>query len=305
VNLQEIEAFVAIAETGSVNRAALRLHITQPAASRRLQNFEASLGGAALLDRSAKPPVLTPAGRQVLERCRRILKAVSELEESVSTSGRPSGPLRIGVAHGLGEVVLGTPLEAMRSGLPDVRLQISSNWTRLLIEEIRSGALDCAIGLITREHLLPSGVQVLAIGPEKVVIVAAKGARPRKAKDRLRLRDLADKGWILNPAGCGCRSALQRAFDGENAPMRVMAEVFGEDLQLSMIARSAGFGLVPRRQFEQSPYRSLLRIVDVQDFSLQATVAVLHGSALGSLSAPVQQLHRHIAANLRGYKYAA
>src|SRR3954466_10916709 len=46
MNLQDIEAFVAVAEAGSVNRAALRLNLTQPATTRRVQNFEAAIGHA-------------------------------------------------------------------------------------------------------------------------------------------------------------------------------------------------------------------------------------------------------------------
>jgi DNA-binding transcriptional LysR family regulator len=100
MNLFDIEAFVAVVETGSVNRAALRLNLTQPAVTRRIQSFEATVGGAALLDRRAKPPVLTPAGRRVLEGCRQVLKAVTELRATAS-SGEPSGELRLGIAYGL------------------------------------------------------------------------------------------------------------------------------------------------------------------------------------------------------------
>jgi DNA-binding transcriptional LysR family regulator len=298
MTLQDIEAFVAVAETGSVNRAALRLHLTQPATTRRVQNFEAALGGAALLDRSAKPPVLTPTGRQVLEHCRRVLKAVAELATSASDAAEPTGDLRIGIAHGLGEVVLGTPLDGLRRRLPGVRLQVSSNWTARLIEEVRSGALDCAIGLITSQHALPAGMQAASVGSESIVVVAAKGAKLR-GEGKGRLRDLAGEGWILNPVGCGCRAALQSAFDRAQAPMRVAAEVFGEDLQLSLIARSEGLGLVPQRQLDHSPHRSRLRVVKLLDFTLQPTIAMLHSPSLGSLAAAVHQLQAQIAEKLK------
>jgi DNA-binding transcriptional LysR family regulator len=51
MNLQDIEAFVAVAETGSVNRAAIRLNLTQPATTRRIQNFEAAIGDTPLFNR--------------------------------------------------------------------------------------------------------------------------------------------------------------------------------------------------------------------------------------------------------------
>ena len=46
MNLQDIEAFVAVAKSGSVNRAAAQLKLTQPATTRRIQNFKAAIGGA-------------------------------------------------------------------------------------------------------------------------------------------------------------------------------------------------------------------------------------------------------------------
>jgi DNA-binding transcriptional LysR family regulator len=301
MTLQDIEAFVAVAETGSVNRAALRLHLTKPATTRRIQNFEAALGGAALLDRSAKPPVLTPTGRHVLEHCRCVLKAVAELAASTSSAVEPTGDLRIGIAHGLGEVVLGTPLDGLRRRLPGVRLQVSSNWTVRLIEEVRSGALDCAIGLITSEHAVPPGMQTASVGSESIVVVAAKSAKPR-SEGKGRLRDLGGEAWVLNPAGCGCRAALQRAFDRAQVPMRVAAEVFGEDIQLSLIARGAGLGLVPRRQLDHSPHRARLRIVKLADFTLQGTITMLHGASLGRLAAAVDHLRVQIADKLKNYR---
>ncbi|WP_164212842.1 helix-turn-helix domain-containing protein, partial [Stenotrophomonas maltophilia] len=72
MNLQDIEAFVAVAEAGSVNRAAIRLNLTQPATTRRIQNFEAAIGDAPLFNRAVKPAALTSLGTHVLEHCRRV-----------------------------------------------------------------------------------------------------------------------------------------------------------------------------------------------------------------------------------------
>jgi DNA-binding transcriptional LysR family regulator len=302
MKLQDIEAFVAVADTGSINRAALRLNLTQPATTRRVQNFEAGMG-AELLDRSAKPPVLTPIGRQVLEHCRRVLKAVEGLKASTCAAGEPTGDLRIGVAHGLGEVVLGSPLEDVRRRFQRIRLHVLSNWTSRLIDDTRNGGLDCAIGMLTKDHAIPPGMDAITLGEENVVVVAARKAYPlRKARGRFHLRDLATQTWILNPPGCGCRAALQRAFDRANSPLRIATEVFGEDLQLSWIARSGGLGLVPRRQFDHNPHRRRLQVVNVADFELQTRITLLHSPSLGSLAPAVHHLQAHIARRLRENK---
>jgi DNA-binding transcriptional LysR family regulator len=301
MNIRDIEAFVAVAEAGSINRAALRLNLTQPATTRRVQNFEAAIGGVTLLDRRVKPPVLTPAGRQVLERCRAALKAIAELKASVS-SGVPAGELRIGVAYGLGEVILSSPFDDLQRRFPEVHLRISSNWTVRLIDEVRTGALDCAIGLVVEGHQLPAGVRAVALGDEDIAVVTVRESGRRKLPGRVRLSDLAGRAWVLNPRGCICRGALERAMDRAGLPMQVGAEVFGEELQLSYLVRSGGLGLVPRRMLANSPHRRRLKALDVADFHFRAAISVLHGPSLGRLDAAVAYLQDRVSARLAYYK---
>jgi DNA-binding transcriptional LysR family regulator len=281
MNLQDIEAFVAVAETGSVNRAAVRLNLTQPATTRRIQHFEAAIGDAPLFNRALKPAALTALGGHVLEHCRRVLAAVAELETCATKAVDPGGNLKAGIAHGLGEIVLTTPLDVLRRTFPRIKLQVSSNWTTNLIELVRNGALDCAVGLLTEAHTIPQGLACIALGAEQVVVVAPSSWPKKRDGKPWRLRELAGEGWFLNPPGCGCRAALIKEFDRQRLPIRIAAEVFGEDLQLSLLAHSGGLGLVPRRQFENSPHRRKLHILNVADFSLPATVTLIRNAGPG------------------------
>lgn len=290
MNLQDIEAFVAVAETGSVSRAAARLNLTQPAMSRRIQSFEATVGEGMLFNRTVKPAVLTALGGHVLEHCRRVLTAVAELEACTTSAADPAGDLKIGIAHGLGEMVLTAPLEALRQLYPRVRLQISSNWSIGLIEDVRSGVIDCAIGLLTDAHTIPSGLQRIDLGAEEVVIVSASHQPTKRDGSPWRLRDLADEDWILNPSGCGCRAALIRAFDRQQLPMRITAEIFGEDLQLSLLSKSGGLSLVPRRLFEHSSHREGRQIISAVDFKMPATVALVRRAMPGRFDLALEQL---------------
>lgn len=301
MNLQDIRAFVAAAETGSVSRAAARLNLTQPATTRRIQNFEATIGDDPLFDRSVKPAGLTALGNHVLEHCRRVLTAIAELEACATSAADPAGELRIGVAHGLGEMVLTTPLDALRRTFPRIRLQVSSNWSTGLIEEIRTGALDCAIGLLTDAHAVPTGLLRVSLGAEQVVVVSASRTATKRDGTPWRLRDLAGEGWFLNPPGCGCRAALVRSFDRQQLSIQIAAEVFGEDLQLSLLSHSGGLGLVPRRQLEQSPHRHGLQILDLLDFSMPATVTLIRNATPGRFD-PVLEL---LTGELKGRLEAA
>jgi DNA-binding transcriptional LysR family regulator len=224
------------------------------------------------------------------------LAAVAELEACTTDAADPAGDLRAGVAHGLGEMVLTTPLDALRRAFPRLRLQISSSWSADLIEEVRSGALDFAIGLMTDSHAVPHGLMPLALGAEQVVIVGA--AKSVRKGNRYRLRDLAGHGWFLNPPGCGCRAALVKSFERLQLPIHIAAEVFGEELQLSLLAHSGGLGLVPRRQFEHSPHRKGLRILDVLDFTMPATVTLIRNVGPGRFEPAIALLASELKAKL-------
>ncbi len=298
MNLADIEAFIAVAEAGSVNRAALRLGLTQPAVTRRLQRFEALMGGAALLDRSAKPSVLTAAGREALDYCRRVLKAVAELKAAAGPAGPPSGEFRIGIPHSLAEAVLAAPIEALRRRFPGLRLTVSTDWSARLAEKVRNGALDCAVALTADRHETPSDIIATPIGAERIAVVAARAFLPLRVRQKgLRLRDLAAEAWVLNPAPCGYRAALQRAFDREKMVMTVFAEVMGYDLQRSLIARGVGLGLVPERHLAAGSYRRL-QCLKVSDFVLEGRIAMLQGAAPTRRAVAIADLQERIAAAL-------
>jgi DNA-binding transcriptional LysR family regulator len=306
MNLPDLKAFVALAETGSINRAASRLGLTQPATTRRIQNFEALMAGTTLLDRRVKPAVLTPAGRQVLAYCQRVLRAVAELEACGASGTEPAGELRIGITPGLAETVLSAPLDNLRSQFSGLPLRVTSEWTTPLIRKVADCELDCAIAFLTDQHSLPSTVDGSVIGVEPLAVVAPRKLRiASKNAHTVQISDLEQHGWIVNPAGCGYREALLRAFDRSNASFRVIADILGYDLHLSLIARGIGLGLIPRRLLERSPLRHKLRVVKVSDFSLEVRVMMLRGTSLGNLGLAVDHLARQLSvASAHNRKFA-
>lgn len=73
MKIDDIDAFVAVIRSQSISQAAESLRLTQPAITRRVQNFEEALG-VSLLDRNTKPLKPTPMGMRVYEQCRAVLR---------------------------------------------------------------------------------------------------------------------------------------------------------------------------------------------------------------------------------------
>ena len=271
MNLGDLTAFVAVAETGSINRAAAKLNLTQPAVTRRVQSFEAAMG-VPLLDRSSKPPALTEDGHQALAHGRKVLSAIEDFSAQVGAKRGLSGEFRVGIAPGFADAVLGRPLDHVMRAFPTVSLRIASDWSGELLTALRLQALDAALVLLTEPQLADKDFELRAFPQEPVVVVAARQTTMRASPS---LVEVGLHRWVLNPRGCGFRSALQRALDRERGHLNLGAEVQGYDLQLSLIARGVGLGLMPKSRWESSAYRKQIKIIELRDFRLLVTPAVV------------------------------
>lgn len=294
MELSEIRTFVAVAETGSVNRAAHRLHISQPAVTRRIQRLETALG-VPLLDRRAKPPTLSPAGQAALEQCRTVLKAIEELQAATTGEG-PTGEFRLGVSHSLVDVALAEPIDHLHRAFPRVALRLTAAWSHELLEQVREGALDAALVLLLDNTHPPANTTGQILTTDQLVFVAP---RRRRLPSVLDLTDVADESWVLNPEGCGSRATLRRMLQEVHAPLRVAVEAHGFDLHLSLVARGAGLGFVPPRALRRSRFRSQIRIFRIRGHDFRIATWLVHGRLPAALTPVVIALDQEIRRVLR------
>jgi DNA-binding transcriptional LysR family regulator len=293
VDIDDVRTFVAVAEAGSLSRAAAELHLTQPAVTRRLQRLEVTVG-APLLDRRRRPSSLTPVGRDALERCRRLLSIAGELRALAVDPQVPSGEVRIGVAHALTELAFSQPVDEVRRAFPRVLLRLRTGWSRELLERVKTGALDAAAILLPEGEALPSGVLGGAVGRERLAVVGRSRTRARE------IRDLREAGWVLNPAGCAARAALERQLARAGLPLQVNVETYNYELQLALIARGRGLGLVPGRLLARSRMRSQLRVLRVRGLDFPLTIWLASGEVPAPLALPLRALSRALARRLAG-----
>jgi DNA-binding transcriptional LysR family regulator len=295
MKLNEIRTFVAVAEAQSVQEAANRLHVTQSAVSRLIQRLEAEIG-ATLFDRQTKPLMLTRDGQVALAHARRVLEAVEGLGEVFAGSGQPAGILRLGSSHVLARTIAGEPLDTLRASFPSLTVRLHSDWSDALLAQLASGALDGALVLQPVGDDAPRDLEGCRLALEEVRVV---GTPALIAGHGRTLEAMNAIGWVLQPEGCGYRTALERALEKCRLSINVAVEAFDQELLLSLAARGVGFGVGPLRLVRGTEAGARLAPVEVEGFRLTVAVWLLRARHSGRLTPVFDALEGSLLRQLR------
>ena len=145
MELRHLRYFIGVAEEENVSRAALKLHVSQPALSRQIRDLEEELGFL-LLERSAKSVRLTEAGRAFLTEARAVLQRAEDAVKAaraIATGGR--GELHVGYAPSLTARILPQALRAFQAELPNVHVKLHDFSTGEMLAGLREGKLQIAL----------------------------------------------------------------------------------------------------------------------------------------------------------------
>jgi len=294
MNLHDLEAFLAVVETGSIVGASSRLRLTQPGITRRVQSLEERLG-VTLLDRQAKPLRPTEAGRTAYEHGRQVLRAVEALRGGLAGEEVIDGEFRVGITPYLSEIALAAPLDRLHRAFPALALRVLSGWPATLAEQCRRHELDAAAFCLPEGAPPPEGLEARDLGSHAVLVVAARDL-PLPAEPGL--ADLAAHAWVLNPDGCGFRSLIRQRLAMQGLPLRVGIEAHASELRLSLVARGLGLGLATPSALADSAWQAALRVVPVHDFQPRVRAWLVHRAAPGRLERPLRALGEVLGAAL-------
>ena len=143
MELRHLRYFIAVAEAENVSRAALKLHVSQPALSRQIRDLEDELGFP-LLERKAKSVHLTVAGRAFLTEARAVLQRAEDAVKAARAVATGGGELHVGYAPSLTARILPPTLRAFQAGLPHVRVRLHDLSTEEMLAGLQAGRLQIA-----------------------------------------------------------------------------------------------------------------------------------------------------------------
>lgn len=244
-----LNAFLEVADCGSFSAAAERLHLTQPAVSKRIATLEERIGQR-LFDRVARRIVLTDAGRTLMPYARKVLaeledgrRALSRLTEDVS------GRLSIGTSHHVGLHRLPPVLRAFTQRFPDVDLDLHFMDSEVACEAVVQGRLE--LGIVTLPLSPIPNLETRLVWPDPLDVVVSRD-HPLAARSEITLLELAGYPTVLPDEATYTHRIIKAELQRQGVVPRVrLATNYLETLKM-LVAIGLGWSMLPRSMQDDS-----------------------------------------------------
>lgn len=267
MDISALQAFMAVAETGSFSRAAEKIFLSQPAISKRIAGLEKQIG-TRLFDRIGRGIRLTEAGETLLLRARFVLKELEDVKRGIANlSGAIAGELLLATSHHVGLHRLPEPLKKFHESYPQVRLNLRFMDSEKACMAVAKGDLELAV--VT---LPPSPLPLLRM--EKIwhdpldIVVSREHPLARQAHPQAQM--LLDYPAILPGPGTYTREIILKAL----GPLRERIQVGMSTNYLEVLKMLAAIGLgwsaLPRTMIDEG-----LNVVQIKKREIQRELGIV------------------------------
>lgn len=270
--LRQYAYLVALADYRHFRRAADAVHVAQPTLSQQLRALEAKLG-VKLVERNESPVQLTPIGREVVARARKVLLEVKDIEDMARrASSGMGGTIRFGVTPTLGPYLMPAIVAALHREYPDMRLYVREGIPDEMVRELARGELDMVLSPLP---VAGSDLHVEPLFREPLHVVCPP-EHPLARAPLVRRQDLAGIAFL----------SLDRRHHAYRQSLEICEEfgaVLLEDYQGTsldalhqMCGTGLGFAIMPELYLRSEVGgQAMVRRLDVADWSAFRSIAAV------------------------------
>jgi len=268
MDIQNLRAFLLVAEAGSFSLAARKLHLTQPAVSKRVAQLEEELG-TPLFDRIGRTVRTTEAGEALLPHARAIQRELQSAEQSVrDLAGEVGGHLRLATSHHIGLHRLPPVLSYFSNTYPAVHLDIDFMDSEQAYDLTLRGEVELAVVTLSPAPVPHCVTRAIWHDPLDFMVQAG---HELSRSGRVDLSDLSLHPAILPGLNTYTGQIVKNLFDRRGLPVDVaIATNYLETIRM-MAAVGLGWTVLPRSMRDQS-----LVTLTVRDARIERTLGVVH-----------------------------
>ena len=266
MNLNHLAIFQAVADAGNITAGAERLHISQPAASKQLQELECSLG-VALFERLPRGVRLTEAGELLASYARRLFALEAEAEMALAElKGLERGRLSIGASVTIGSYLLPQILARFHGSYPGLNLSVEIANTKIIQKQLLDGALD--IGL-TEGQISFAEIEASEFRQDELVAIAAPNHSLAGSGEPVTINRLCEEPFVVREPGSGTRLALDGALAERHLTIRPVMSFGNIEAIKRAVAAGIGVAFVSALTIDLEVAAGSLAVVELADFTLR------------------------------------
>ncbi len=267
MDISALQAFIAVAESGSFSRAAERIFLTQPAISKRIAALEQEIG-ARLFDRVGRKIHLTPAGEALLLRTRAVLSELEDIKRDITNlSGTIAGELSVATSHHIGLHRLPPALKRFHETYTNVRLNLHFMDSEKACNAVARGELELAVVTLPPSAEPPLRVEKIWDDPLDIVV---SRSHPLAQAKRVQAAMLLDYPAILPGLGTYTREIILNSFGPLRDKIQVgMATNYLEVLKM-LAAIGLGWSALPRTMIDEG-----LKVVQIEKREIRRELGIV------------------------------
>jgi DNA-binding transcriptional LysR family regulator len=282
MDFSQLMMFRAVAEDGSINAAAQRLHRVPSNLTTRIKQLEEELG-VELFTREKQRLRLSAQGRQFLDYARRLLDLAEEARLSITCSA-PKGQLTLGALESTAAVRIPRILAEYHRRFPEVLLDLSTAPSGEIIEGVLAGRFTAAFVDGPVAHPLLDG---MALFDEELVLISAAERGPIT-----RAQDVNGESIYAFRQNCSYRRRLEDWFRRDHSVPGKIHELESYHGMLACVSAGAGLAVLPRSMLETMPSRDSVKAHELDEQYRKVCIYLIWhtGTRLPSLAALVSLL---------------
>jgi len=270
MDLKQLRAFLTIADTGNVTRAAELLNLVQPAVSRQLRLLEQDLG-VGLFERERHGMVLTDPGKALLVYTRRAMLELDRARAEIAGSAESiTGLVTVGLLPSTCNLISSPLVSAVAATYPGIRIRISMGYAGTLQQWLETGEIDAAL-LYGVEH--SPHIHAKPLLEEALWVVGPMSAKLRRHRP-VRLAGLAGRPLILPNGPHGLRTLIDHACAVSNVQLTVVAETNAMNIQKSLVLGGHGLTILPPVAFADELAGKQVSAAPLEDPTITRTIVL-------------------------------
>ncbi|OAT70618.1 LysR family transcriptional regulator [Mycobacteroides immunogenum] len=269
MSLTHLAALRALDRLGTMVSAAQALGYTPGAVSQQIAALE-TVVGEQLITRAGRNVVLTDAGRVLALHADRILVAEQDALEALrSVNEELSAPFALGVFGSTAAALLPAVMAAAHRRYPRLELTSRELSVDVVVDAVRRGAVDAAIGLDYPIAPMPRGgdVEIIMLRRESFGLAMSRDFGQAMNTDEVRLRELADTAFVIPPAHTPFGAAVRAVCRQCGFEPNVRHEIMDSAVTLALVGRGLGVAFVTDTMIALNPAAPIARLRIADDFS--------------------------------------